>query len=375
MAYTLALTNTIAAEAKPVLHILNLETGADVTVDDATDADFSPDSAWIAYQVDPGAAQRARASRNAAGGSGGPGTPPQSGGGAAQPGAPGGAPGQSSQAGQAGQTGQSGRGGGAASIPPRRVELRNLATGAVRSWQDIGSFIFSPASTHLVLRRRGTDSGGAAGGRGGGAPGGGGPGGGRGGGATTPTGQGNDALLLDLRTGGHQLLGSVAEIAFNRTGELLAFTVNAAVKDADGVFVFDTRNGRTTALDNDAKMYSRLQWNEAGTGLAVLKGSDVEKMRERDNVLLAFPDITAALKDGAAAAVAVVLEAAKAEGLPKGWVISDRAPLAWSEDNARVFFGVKEQVAAPKTTTRGPSTRRRTSTCGTRRTTASSRSR
>jgi len=38
---SLALTNTIAAEAKPVLHILNLETGADVTVDATRpDADF-----------------------------------------------------------------------------------------------------------------------------------------------------------------------------------------------------------------------------------------------------------------------------------------------------------------------------------------------
>jgi hypothetical protein len=71
VAYTLQLTNTIPAEAKPVLHILNLETSADVTVADATDGTFSPDSTWIAYQVDPGAAQRARASRNAAGGSGG----------------------------------------------------------------------------------------------------------------------------------------------------------------------------------------------------------------------------------------------------------------------------------------------------------------
>jgi len=90
-------------------------------------------------------------------------------------------------------------------------------------------------------------------------------------------------------------------------------------------------------LDNDAKMYSRLQWNEAGTGLVVLKGSDVEKMRERDNVLLAFPDITAALKDGAPAAVRWCSRRQR-RGPPKGWVISDRAPLAWSEDNARVFL-------------------------------------
>ena len=226
-----------------------------------------------------------------------------------------------------GQTGQAGRGGAAASIPPRRVELRQPGDGG-------GPILAGHRVVHLLAcldaprpapargrlgrrrrraRRRGTwrrrrrAAAEAA--------------------ARQPrAGQGNDALLLDLRTGSHQLLGSVAEIAFNRTGELLAFTVNAAVKDADGVFVFDTRNGRTTVLDNDAKMYSRLQWNEAGTGLAVLKGSDVEKMRERDNVLLAFPDITAALKDGASAAVAGGARGGQGRGPPQG--LGDQRPCA-----------------------------------------------
>jgi len=194
------------------------------------------------------------------------------------------------------------------------VELRNLDTGAVRSWQDIGSFIFSPASTHLVLRRRGTDPAGGRGGRGGGAPGG--PGGGRGGGATTPAGQGNDALLLDLRTGGHQLLGSVAEVSFNRTGDLLAYTVNAAVKDADGVYVFDTRNGRITVLDNDAKMYSGLQWNDAGTGLAVLRG--VTSRRCGSATTCSWPFRHHRAPEGRRGrGRAGVLEAAKAEASPR----------------------------------------------------------
>ena len=51
--YTLQLTNTIPAEAKPVLHLRNLETNEDVTVQDATGGTFSADSKWIAYQVDP----------------------------------------------------------------------------------------------------------------------------------------------------------------------------------------------------------------------------------------------------------------------------------------------------------------------------------
>ncbi len=349
LAYTLEGTNVPTAEAKPVLHLVNLETNVDVTVADATGATFSLDSRWIAYQVDPGAAQRARAGRGGSGG-GGPGggesaTQPATPQTPVQPGAGG------------GQSGQGGRAGSAPQIPPRRVELRNLATGDVRSWQDIGTFAFSATSTHVFFRRRGGEAAPTTGGRGGGGtppatpPA---PGGAQasGAGSTTSGPRGADTILLDLRSGRHQLLGGVGDIAFNRTGDLLAYTVDAAVKDANGLFVYDTRNGRITPLDNDGKGYNRLAWSEDGSAIAVLKGSDVEKMRERDNVLLAYRDLAAALRDGAAVPPPVVLEPAKAEGFPKGWVVSDRAALAWSEDGKRVFFGAKEQTVSPDATRR-----------------------
>jgi len=337
VAYVLQLTNTIAAEAKPVLHILNLETNAEVTVDDAFELVFSPDSKWIAYQVDPGAAQRARDRRAESGQ-----TPSTST--SAPPATP---PAPEPTGSSAAQPAQAARGAAPAAIPPRRVDLRNLETGAVRSWQDIGTIVFSPMSTHLVLRRREAETAGPTGQREGGpgAP----PEATASAAASGKGSRGLDAILLDLRTGLHQLLGSVGDFAFNRTGELLAFTVDAAVKDGNGVFIFDTRNGRITPLDNDAKGYSRLAWNDGGTAVAVLKGSEVEKMREKNNVLLAFPDIGGALKDGAPASVPVVFDPAKREDLPKGWVVSDRAALAWSEDDKRVFFGIKEQVPAPDT--------------------------
>jgi len=349
VAYTLQTTNVVPAEAKPVLHLLNLETSVDVTVTDATNATFSPDSRWMAYQVDPGAAQRGRAGRGGSGGAAPAGAgQPQT----APPGQGGSQPGQSGPSTSSGQ----GRGNAAPAIPPRRVELRNLATGEVRSWQDIGTFAFSATSTHVFLRRRGGEAAPVAGGRGGGgAPGGQPPAvaGQAAAAAGAPAGpRGVDAILLDLRTGRFQLLGSVADIAFNRTGELLAYTVDAAVKDVNGLFVFDTRTGRTTTLDGDAKSYNRLAWNEDGHAIAVLKGIDVEKMRERDNVLVAFPDVAAALKDGASVPAPAVLQPAKIDGFPKDWVVSDRATLAWSEDNTRVFFGIKEQVPTPDATRR-----------------------
>ena len=60
----------------------------------------------------------------------------------------------------------------AAPAIPRRVELRNLATGAVQAWQDMQSFTFAGTSSHLILRRRAPVVAGAGGRGAGAAPGG-----------------------------------------------------------------------------------------------------------------------------------------------------------------------------------------------------------
>jgi dipeptidyl aminopeptidase/acylaminoacyl peptidase len=313
VAYTLQLTNTVAAEARPVLHLVNLETGADVEITHASGGTFSADSKWIAYQVDPNQARAARGDNN---------TTPPAGGEAAQ-----------------------GDRNGARPQTPRRAEVRNLASGATQTFQDIQSFAFNATSTHLMLRRRPPAPPRPAGGNaaGGGAPATPAPapapppqdGGSPAEGTTTP--RAADVILLELATGRHQLLGSVGDAAFNKSGELLAYTVDSAVKDGNGLFLLNTAEGRITTLDNDAKTYARVTWSEDGTAVAALKGVDVDKMRERDNVLIAFTDVSAK---------PAVLDA-KAAGFPARWVISDRAPLTWSADRKRVFFGIKEQVPAP----------------------------
>lgn len=336
VAYVVSATNTDPADAKPVLHLVRLDNNQDLEVANASAPAFSPDSKWLAYTVD--ASGGGRGGRGGRGGGGGGG-----GGGA-----------QATRGGAAGQQ-----------APPRHVELRNLATGTVQSWQDIQSFTFAATSSHIILRRRAPVAAGAAGGRGGnapggpggGAPGGGAPGGGapgaagNGAAAESATGpRGADVILHDLATGRDQLLGSVGEITFNKKGDLLAYTVDGAVRDGNGLFILDLRNGRISTLDNDARVYSRLTWNDEGTGLAVLKGVDVDRMRERDNVLIAYPSVQSALDDAEYAPLK--LDPSKADGFPKGWVLSDRAALDWSDDNHRIFFGAKEQVATPDTTRR-----------------------
>ncbi|HVZ47176.1 MAG TPA: prolyl oligopeptidase family serine peptidase, partial [Gemmatimonadaceae bacterium] len=248
-----------------------------------------------------------------------------------------------------------GRGGANGNAPLRRYELRDLATGATQAWKDIGSAMFNASSTHLILRRQVGAGGGGRGGRGGGgAPGGfgAGPAGGDVGASSTAV-RGADVILVNLSSGRSQLLGSVGDIAFNRTGDLLAYTVDADVDDGNGAFVMDLKSGRTWTLDNDAKRYSRLAWTADGTGLAFLKGVAVPARRERANVLIAFADVRQAVA-GAGRAPAV-LDPAKVAGWDREWVLSERAPLSWSLDKRRVFFGAKAQVSPPDTG-RKPST-------------------
>jgi esterase/lipase len=370
--YGLSLTNTAPTETKPVLHLVRLDSSQDVEVANATGGTFSSDSKWIAYVVDPSGGRGGRGGR----GNGGGGNPPADTPPPADPSVPPGAPAPPATPPQTppatppttvpGETppaatapapatpGQApGARGGNAARPeqPTRVELRNLSTGAVKSWQDIQSFTFSANATHLILRRRPPTAAGAGGGRGAAAA----PDPNQAPGATgapaAPTGpRGADVILHNLTTGRDQLLGSVGDIAFNKAGDLLAYTVDASVKDANGLFVLDLRSGRINTLDGDARLYNRLTWSDDGAALAVLKGLDVDKMRERDNMLIAFPNVQAATSDMEAAPV--VLDPAKASGFPKGWVVSDRATLEWSDDNKRVFFGAKAQVAAPDTTAR-----------------------
>ncbi|MBC8086694.1 MAG: hypothetical protein H7Z40_05475, partial [Phycisphaerae bacterium] len=349
VSYGLRFTNVPTADGRPVLHVLNQTTGRDLEIANASNAVFSADSRFIAYQVDVPAARGGRGGRGGATGA----APDSS---AVPPGQPAvvppSAPPTIPPVVDTGvvMPGAGGRGNAAPAAPgTRRYELRELATGRVQAWADMQSASFSPTSTHLLLRR----------GAGGGAAGGGGRGGAGGlpgGAAAAPAAasstapRGTDVVLLDLATGRSQFLGSVGDVSFNKKGDLLAYTVDAASRDANGLYVLDLTNGRTEVLDNDARNYNRLTWTEDGTGVAVLKGKDVERMRERDNSLIAFPNVRTAF--GNAELTPARLDASPAQGFPRGYVISDRATLTWSPDNRRVYLGIIAQSAAADTSRR-----------------------
>ncbi len=290
-------TNVARDDQEPELHIVNLDTERDTAIAGASGPEFSPDGRWVAYQVDPEAA----------------------GDGEDEPGETGG----SDESGASPSTGNDEDDGS-------RIELRELATGRTLVWHDMQAAEWSRDSKYALIRDR--------------AP----RGGSRFGGGSPPAEEGSDAVLVELASGRGHFLGSVGDAAFNRAGTLLAYTVNAENEDANGLFLMDLATRVTTPVDNAPRIYSQLAWNEDGTGLAVLKGHDVEDMLHRDNVLLVVPDVRRALRDSD---IATVTLDTTATGFPDGWVISDRASLEWSEDGRRVFLGALPRLPASDTAT------------------------
>lgn len=301
VAYTLRHTNVLPADEKPVLVLRDLETDRDVEIDGAHGGVFSPDSRWIVYQVD--SVPKVKRDREE---------------------------GEAGDSLAADTAAADTAAAGSDEEKPPRVELRELATGRTRSWQRMEPGVFDPGATHLLLRRTPRRE--------------------RGGGGDDDGPSGVDVVLHELATGRDLVLGSVGEAAFDRQGDLLAYATDTQPRDGNGLFLLELDDHRIHPLDNDTLIYGRLEWSDDGDRLAALKGRPVEDRRERDNALVTFSGLRDDL-DGAAAAT---LDEA-APGFPEGFVVSERAPLQWSEDGARVFFGIIPQTEAPDTA-RDPST-------------------
>jgi dipeptidyl aminopeptidase/acylaminoacyl peptidase len=196
----------------------------------------------------------------------------------------------------------------------RRAELMNLETGEKVGWDNVASFEFARGSSHLLVKKNRPEP--------------------------RPKHDGVDVVLRDLRAGSDELIGSVAWHGFNRPGSMLAWTVDAADMDGNGLYLLDLRSGARRTLDNSKAKYTQPAWSERGSALAALRGVDVDSLMQRDNSLVAFASL------GGRTPVRTEINAA-AYGLPSGHVISERTSLTWTAAEDRVLFGIKAQE--PKT--------------------------
>lgn len=203
---------------------------------------------------------------------------------------------------------------------PRSLEVIDLATGSRTRDADVQSFRFSADSRFLVAEKSRPE----------GAP---------------ASFQGRDVIVTDLQTGSRRNIGNVASFAFNKPGTLLAYTVDAAGKAGNGLYVLDPATGYTRALDTDTLRYDRLAWNEAGSAVAVLRGETPAGQALRANSLHAFRGLptTRSTFSGSTRVARLDFVPSAGAGVPPEMVLSEFGAVTWSRDDARIFVGIRQQ--------------------------------
>jgi dipeptidyl aminopeptidase/acylaminoacyl peptidase len=261
-------------EGDDTLFVKQLDGARVYTVPIGSQPTFSDDSRWVAYLISPPETE-----------------------GAGRQGARQGGPGRGAQA-EAG--------------PVRKLQLRNLETGATHDVPGVAGFRFSEDGRWLAALRnrinREADH------------------------------EGADLVLRELSSGRVQTIGNVAEYAFNESATLLALTVDAADKVGNGVYLVDLETGTLSPLHTAADRYARLTWSENGDALAVLHGNEPDEQERRANTLAVFTGV------GTTKQATVAYEPARDATFPAGMVLSELGAVSFSEDGARVFLGIKEQA-------------------------------
>ena len=146
--------------------------------------------------------------------------------------------------------------------------------------------------------------------------------------------KGTDVLLYNLSSKKSFNLGNVAEFAFNKAGDQLAYTVDANGQNGNGILLRDMKTGITTALDNDKAAYKSINWNENGTAFAALKANKNDKYKDEVFSVIGISKINGDLT------TKVTYNGLEDKNFPKEMGINTNASPYWSDDQTTLYFGI-----------------------------------
>ncbi len=216
-----------------------------------------------------------------------------------------------------------------------KVTVLNLADGSTTTVEKIQRFTFSgEKAAWIAMKKYGADApggGGAAAPSGPPAPG----GAAAASGAADDRPKGGDLILRDLATGAELNVGNVNEFAFDKSGRFLAVTIDAADKLGNGLVLHDMQTGVVFPLDTGKASYERLAWTEKGDGLAVLKGTEDKKYKDKVYAVIAFTRFNQAKPEK------IVYDPAADKTFPEGMSISPNRGPSWTEDLSAIYFGIR----------------------------------
>jgi dipeptidyl aminopeptidase/acylaminoacyl peptidase len=159
-----------------------------------------------------------------------------------------------------------------------------------------------------------------------------------------------DLVVRALNDGADINFGNVAEFAWREEGSLLAMTIAAAGNAGNGIHLYDPESGALRVLASGDAEFGQLAWRQDAADLAAFRSVEDDSFQESTHQVLVWRDLAATVVGAAgsgATVEALVFDPATRADFPAGMrVVDSRAP-AWSDDGAKLFFGIREWEASP----------------------------
>lgn len=154
--------------------------------------------------------------------------------------------------------------------------------------------------------------------------------------------KGNDFILLELENLKAQNLGNVSEFKFNKAGNWLALTIDAAGQAGNGILLYNMATRQSNIMESDKATYQSINWTEKGDGFAVLKMVKDEKYKQEHGKVIGVKNL------GTSPTIVVYDPKMDSLAFPKGKTISPNRAPEWTEDLTRLLFGIHEQALVKK---------------------------
>ncbi|TJY68733.1 S9 family peptidase [Sphingobacterium alkalisoli] len=151
---------------------------------------------------------------------------------------------------------------------------------------------------------------------------------------SSESGKGSDLLLYHLENKKSFNLGNVSDFKFNKSGQYIAYTVDADGTNGNGILLLDLKTGLTSILQNDKANYSKINWNKEGTAFALLKSKKDKNYKEPIYTLIGVKNIKGGQND------LFTYTGLDEDQITSGYGISQNSIPYWSKDLSTIFFGI-----------------------------------
>ena len=154
--------------------------------------------------------------------------------------------------------------------------------------------------------------------------------------------KGKDVILRNLSNETEFNIGNVSEYKFNKSGKMLALTIDAQDQSGNGVWLRNMRSGSLTVLDSGKAFYEKLNWTKRGDAFTVLKGKKNKDYKNKFYQVLGFR-VTKKNKT-----LKTVFDPEKIKGIPKDWTVSVNRNPSWAKTLNGFSFGIQDAELTDK---------------------------